>query len=74
MQQLGGVVAATRGCGSSQKGCGFRQTLKISVQNVEARSSQLKIQGMDGIFRRSKIYGSLEMVVVPRLILCAVIT
>ena len=29
MQQLGGVDAASGGCGSSQKGCGFRGTLKI---------------------------------------------
>lgn len=34
----GGVTVASRGCDSTQKGCGVRQTLIKSIEKLEAKN------------------------------------
>ena len=61
MQQLGGVVAATRGCGSSQKGCGIRETLSKKTELIGAEG-QTYTEGLD---KRLDASTKLTLVSVP---------
>ena len=43
MEQLWGVDAATGGCGSSQKGCGFRGTLNFPWKLVYSEKQTISL-------------------------------